>query len=114
MRRRIRFRLQNGNCPAWHEGPHIRRSPTFLLFPVFYDQGSIQRGTSGPVANFASAAHGMNTERAVEIGRAFEFQYNAQMAEQNTNNLYVEKWVPVFNRQFTELVARIGRLEIST
>ncbi|KRZ75236.1 hypothetical protein T10_2631 [Trichinella papuae] len=47
----------------------------------------------------------MNTERAVEIGRAFEFQYKAQVPEQNTNILYVENWVPVFNRQFTDLNA---------
>ncbi|KRZ09860.1 hypothetical protein T11_10364 [Trichinella zimbabwensis] len=48
----------------------------------------------------------MNTESAVEIGRAFEFQYNAQVPEQNTNILYVENWVPVSNRQFTELSKR--------
>ncbi|KRZ05057.1 hypothetical protein T11_14969 [Trichinella zimbabwensis] len=56
----------------------------------------------------------MNTERAVEIGRAFEFQFNAQVPEQNINIPYVENWVPVFNRQFTELVRRIATLETST
>ncbi|KRY68485.1 hypothetical protein T4B_7826 [Trichinella pseudospiralis] len=53
-------------------------------------------------------------EVEVEICNAFIFQYKAQVPEQNTSLLYVRNWIPVLNRQFTELVRWIRRLKTST
>ncbi|KRY65597.1 hypothetical protein T4A_12998, partial [Trichinella pseudospiralis] len=51
--RRIRFKLQNGKCQAWHEGLHIKRP---LTFSFASDQVSIQHCINGSIANLARVA----------------------------------------------------------